>query len=247
MDIYIADNKKKLGTYAAQLGADLIRQGLAQNEFVNIVVATGASQFEMLEALVKADVDWTRVRCFHLDEYLDLPMEHPASFRKYLKDRLVDKVPLDEFYYVNGQNDAQEECQRLGQLINQHPITVAFVGIGENGHLAFNDPPADFNTDNPFIVVDLDLDCRTQQLNEGWFESLSDVPTKAISMSIKQILKSKHIICTVPDERKAEAVVKSIEGEVTPMVPASILQTHPQVSMCLDRHSASLLSRDPSS
>ena len=247
MDIFIADNKMEMGTYAARLGAKLIRDSLAQNEFVNIIVATGASQFEMLDALVKADLDWSRIRGFHLDEYLDLPKEHPASFRKYLKERLVDKVPLNEFYYVNGQHEPQAECLRLGQLITQHPITVAFVGIGENGHLAFNDPPADFNTDQPFIVVDLDQACRTQQLNEGWFESLSEVPTKAISMSIKQILKSKHIICTVPDERKAEAVVKSLEGEVTPLVPASVLQTHPQVYMCLDRQSASLLSRDFSS
>ncbi|MDH3709918.1 MAG: glucosamine-6-phosphate deaminase [Cyclobacteriaceae bacterium] len=243
MDIFIADNKKELGKYAAHLGAKLIREGLAQNEAVNIVVATGASQFEMLEELVKADLDWSRVKGFHLDEYLDLSIDHPASFRKYLKKRFVEKVPLNEFYYVNGQSNPEEECQRLGKLINEHPISVAFVGIGENAHLAFNDPPADFDTSHPFLVVDLDQACRTQQLNEGWFETLSDVPTRAISMSIKQILTSTHIICTVPDQRKAMAVAKSVEGEVTPMVPASALQTHPQVHMCLDRDSASQLSQ----
>lgn len=243
MNIFIAEDKKELGEQAAGLGADLIREGLDQHEMVNIILATGASQFEMLEALVKADLDWSRVRGFHLDEYLNLPIDHQASFRKYLKERFVDKVPLHQFYYVNGQNDPHQECQRLGALLQQHPILVAFVGIGENGHLAFNDPPADFNTDQPYLVVDLDLACRTQQLNEGWFESLSEVPTKAISMSIQQILKSTHIICTVPDKRKAQAVARAVEGEVTPLVPASVLQTHAHVHLGLDRESASLLSR----
>lgn len=246
MDIHVAENKKELGKHAAQLGAELIQGGLKKSEFVNIIVATGASQFEMLEALVKEEIDWSRVRGFHLDEYLGLSIKHRASFRKYLKERFVDKVPLNEFYYINGQNDPESECQRLNTIIDQHPVHLALVGIGENAHLAFNDPPADFETSHPYLVVDLDIDCRTQQLNEGWFETFSQVPSRAISMSINQILKSTHIICTVPDKRKAIAVVKSIEGDITPMVPASALQKHPQVYMCLDRDSASLLSRSPS-
>jgi glucosamine-6-phosphate deaminase len=179
---------------------------------------------------------------FHLDEYIGLPETSLASFRKYLKERFLTKVtPLKAAYLVNGENDPKEECRRLNKLISVHPIDVALVGIGENGHLAFNDPPADFDTDYPYIVVQLDAQCRQQQFGEGWFKSIDDVPHQAISMSIKQICKSEHIICSVPDKRKAMAVKNSLEQPVSNTFPASILQQHSDCRFYLDEASASLL------
>ena len=247
MKVNVSPTKVELGESAATDGAALIRKALAENDAVSIIVATGASQFEMLSSLVEQpDIDWSRVTGYHLDEYVGMPVTHGASFRKYLKERFVDKVPIGQFHYVNGEGldgngDVEAELARLGELISVQTVEVAFVGIGENGHLAFNDPPADFETEQPYLVVDLDEDCRKQQLGEGWFETLDNVPRRAISMSIRQILKSKHIICSVPDERKAKAVQGSIEGPITPEVPASIMQQHEQTTIYLDENSASLL------
>ncbi len=241
MEIFKFKSKVELGQKAAADGAELIRQAIAARCKANIILATGASQFEMLAALVKEAVDWSKVVGFHLDEYIGLLETHPASFRKYLKERFVDKVPIQEFHFINGEHDPREECKRVGEIIACHPIDVAFVGIGENGHLAFNDPPADFLTEEPYIIVKLDEACRRQQLGEGWFKTLDEVPDRAISMSIRQIMKSRAIICTVPDSRKAEAVKNVVEGEVTPAVPASILRQHPNVRLYLDENSAALL------
>jgi glucosamine-6-phosphate deaminase len=240
MEIIITENKHELGKQAAQKGAEIIRKAIAERGEANIIVATGASQFEMLSELVKENIDWSGVTGFHLDEYIGIDENHPASFRKYLKERFVSKVPLKEFHYVNG-NEAEKECKRLGEIISRHPIDVAFVGIGENGHLAFNDPPADFETEEPYIVVNLDHDCRRQQLGEGWFPTFDDVPKQAISMSISQIMKSKHIVCSVPDERKAEAVKNTLKSIISPVVPASVLQKHPSMWLFLDKKSASVL------
>ena len=241
MKISMFKTKSKMGKKAAADGVKFIRQAIEQRGSANIILATGASQFEMLAALVKENVDWTKVTGFHLDEYIGLPQTHPASFRKYLKERFVEKVPIKAFHFINGENEPKAECQRVGKIIMKHPIDVAFVGIGENGHLAFNDPPADFETDEPYITVALDEACRRQQLGEGWFKTLDEVPDQAISMSIRQILKSRAIICTVPDERKAEAVKNVVEGKVIPEVPASILQEHPRNMLYLDKNSATLL------
>ena len=241
MKISIFKTKEEMGRKAATDGADFIRQAIKQRGSANIILATGASQFEMLAALVKEDVEWSKVTGFHLDEYIGLPETHPASFRKYLKERFAEKVAINAFHFINGENKPATECQRVGKIIKAHPIDVAFVGIGENGHLAFNDPPADFETDEPYIIVKLDEACRGQQLGEGWFKTLDEVPNQALSMSIQQILKSKVIICTVPDSRKASAVKKTIEGEVSPDVPASILQQHPQAMLYLDENAAALL------
>ena len=242
MTIEILDSKTELGKMAAINGAHLIREAIKKNGFANIIVATGASQFEMLDSLVKQNIDWSKVTAFHLDEYIGLTENHPASFRKYLKERFVSKVSLQEFIYVNGDINPQEECRRLETKIVKHPIDVAFIGIGENGHLAFNDPPADFDTEKAYLVVKLDEHCRLQQMGEGWFSNLEDVPGMAISMSIKQIMKSKAIICCVPDGRKAKAVKNSLEADISPMVPASILKNHNAVWLYLDKSSASLLS-----
>lgn len=241
MEIVISETKQELGKKAALNGAEFIRKAILERGKANIIVATGASQFEMLNELVKEDIDWTVVTAFHLDEYIGITETHPASFRKYLKERFVDIVSPMVFNYVNGETDPYQECVRLGKLISKHPIDVAFVGIGENGHLAFNDPPADFETEQAYLVVTLDQECRRQQMGEGWFPTLNDVPKKAISMSIRQIMKSKAIICSVPDQRKAEAVKKTVEGTISPLIPASIMRNHEAVWLYLDKDSASLM------
>ncbi|HOV78113.1 MAG TPA: glucosamine-6-phosphate deaminase [Sedimentisphaerales bacterium] len=245
MNKYIYRNKKEAGAAAANSAAQAIRRAIRNKGQANIILATGASQFEMLEHLVASQgIDWLKVVMFHLDEYIGLGADHPASFRKYLQERFVDLVtPLKAAYFVRGDaEDPAEECRRLGVLISANPIDVACLGIGENGHLAFNDPPADFETEEAYLTVQLDEQCRKQQLGEGWFPRFEDVPSRAISMSIRQILKSKQLVVTVPDMRKARAVKNAIEGPVTPQCPASILQQHPNCSIFLDELSASLLS-----
>ena len=246
MTVCIYDNGYALGKAAGTDAAQLIRNAIQSNGRANIILATGTSQFETLGHLItEPGIDWRRVVMFHLDEYIGLPVDHPASFRKYLQDRFVSKVStLEATYFINGELDPGQECARLNKIIAGYPIDVALVGIGENGHLAFNDPPADFETENPFIVVDLDEKCRGQQLGEGWFKSIDEVPKKAISMSVKQILKSKNIICSVPGERKAIAVKNCLEEAVSNLFPASVLQQHPSCTIYLDDLSASLLSRN---
>jgi glucosamine-6-phosphate deaminase len=246
MDIEIMPDKAQTGKSAAAAGAALVREAAAQRGTANIIVATGASQFEMFEHLVREpDINWSKVIGFHLDEYVGLQITHPASFRRYLWERFVSRLPLPlrAFHYLDAEGDPQTECRRVSEIIRRHPIDVAFVGIGENGHLAFNDPPADFETEEPYIVVKLDDACRRQQLGEGWFPTFDDVPREAISMSVRQIMKSRAIICTVPDVRKAEAVRNAVEGEIAPRVPASILQRHERCTLFLDKPAASLLAR----
>jgi glucosamine-6-phosphate deaminase len=228
---------------AAQTAAEIIADAVSAKGRARIVAATGASQIRFLERLVaRRDLPWAKVELFHLDEYLGLPDTHPASFRRYLIDRLIAPTGIAVTHLLDGEQDPELVCRAAGQAIASAPIDVAFAGIGENGHLAFNDPPADFETREPFIIVTLDEACRRQQVGEGWFRSLADVPRQAISMSIQQILQARRILTIVPDLRKAQAVRDTVEGPVTPNVPASILQTHPQVTMWLDRDSASRLS-----
>ncbi|MDX5339412.1 MAG: glucosamine-6-phosphate deaminase [Cyclobacteriaceae bacterium] len=243
MTISISPNPIELGQKAGKTGAELIRKAIENQGFANIVLATGTSQFETLKQLLaEKDIDWSKVTVFHLDEYIGLPITHPASFRKYLMERFFSKVKLRAYHLIDGENDPEKECERLSTLIQNNPIDVAFVGIGENGHLAFNDPPADFETEKPYLVVNLDHACRMQQLGEGWFPNLEAVPTQAISMSIRQIMKSKSIICSVPDLRKAQAVKDCLKGKITNIHPASILQSHPDCQIFLDKESSSLLS-----
>ena len=243
MDIVISKDVKDMGKEAGTHAGRAIRNAISENGIANIILATGTSQFETLTQLIaEGDIDWSKVVMFHLDEYIGLPITHPASFRKYLKERFLMNVPpLKAAFLIDGETDASAECERLGKLISKHPIDVALVGIGENGHLAFNDPPADFDTEKPYLIVDLDDQCVQQQFGEGWFPSINDVPRKAISMSVKQIMKSKEIICSVPDSRKAVAVKNSLENPISNLFPASILQNHPHCTIFLDRSSAALL------
>ena len=242
MHLEVFDTKAELGQTAARDAAKIISQAIGERGAAFVIAATGASQFEFLDALVIEEIDWSKVTFFHLDEYVGLPESHPASFRRYLKERILSRVQPRSFHLINGEaGDVYEECRRVGELISRETIDVAFVGIGENGHLAFNDPPADFETDEPYIVVNLDQKCRQQQVGEGWFKSIDEVPNEAISMSIRQILRSRNILCIVPDHRKSVAVKNCVELEVSPMHPASILQKHESVTLYLDRESASLL------
>jgi glucosamine-6-phosphate deaminase len=244
METAVFETKSAMGKAAARKGAGMIAAALEVRGSATMILATGASQFEMLRELVKTGIDWSKVTVFHLDEYIGIPETHPASFRKYLKERFVDRAGPAAFHAINGEADPRAECDRLGAVIRKHLVDVAFVGIGENGHLAFNDPPADFDTKSPYIVVELDEVCRMQQLGEGWFPTLEAVPERAISMSVRQIMKSKTIICTVPDARKARAVKNTLEEIVSPLIPASILTTHRDAWLYLDRESASLLKRE---
>jgi len=243
LQLNIFTTKAELGQAAARDAAAVINRAVAERDSAYVIAATGVSQFEFLDALMLEPIDWSKVTFFHLDEYVGLPESHPASFRGYLRERIVSRVHPRAFHFIDGEaDDIHAECRRLGQLITQQAVDVAFVGIGENGHLAFNDPPADFDTDEPYIVVTLDDACRQQQVGEGWFRSINEVPSQAISMSIKQILRSLEILCIVPDRRKAQAVKASVELDVNPMHPASILQTHERVRLYLDRDSSALLS-----
>jgi glucosamine-6-phosphate deaminase len=241
--IEILSDKYTLGQAAADHAARSLRRTLSDQGSARIVAATGASQFEFLDALTSApNIDWSRVEVFHLDEYVGLPSTHPASFRKYLLERLIHKVGITRYHLLDGDGDPQGAVRRVGAELQSKPVDILFAGIGENGHLAFNDPPADFSVTAPYLIVDLDEACRQQQVNEGWFSKLADVPRKAISMSVQQILRSREIIAAVPDTRKARAVKACLEGEISPMMPASILRTHPNTTIYLDTESAALLS-----
>lgn len=244
MDKFVYQTSGDMAAAAARSAAEAIKDAIQTQGRANIILATGASQIEMLGCLTAAEgVDWGEVTMFHLDEYIGLGPDHAAGFGKYLRERFVEKVEgLGAAHFVaGGAEDPKQECGRIGRVIAEHPIDVALIGIGENGHLAFNDPPADFETEEPYIIVELDERCRKQQLGEGWFETLEQVPRRAISMSIRQILKSKSLIVTVPDRRKAEAVKNALEGEITPMCPASILQEHGDCKLFLDAEAALLL------
>lgn len=246
MDIHLTNNPKELGLAAGKKGATLIKMAIQEKGFANIILATGTSQFETIQQLISDhEIQWEHVQMFHLDEYIGLASSHKASFRNYLNERFVHLVPtLKKAFLINGEFEPTVECQRLAELILRNPIDVAFVGIGENGHLAFNDPPADFDTENPYIVVELDEACRAQQMGEGWFDTLQEVPKNAISMSINQIMKSSHIICSVPNERKAKAVRDCLTVEVSNLFPVSILQNHSSCKLYLDTQAAMLLPSD---
>jgi len=241
MEINIFKTKESMGKAAAEKAAKILKDAINKKGETNFVIATGASQFEFLENLTKmTSIDWGKTTMFHLDEYVGLSENHPASFRKYLKNRFISKVSPGHIHLIEGDaEDPEKECDRLNGIISQKDIDVAFVGIGENGHLAFNDPPADLDTEKAYIIVELDDACRRQQFGEGWFKSFEDVPKKAISMSVKQIMKSKHIICTVPDKRKAQSVKDCFKGDkISPDYPASILKKHENCFVFLDDQSS---------
>ena len=241
INLTISKDAKLNGKRAAELIANLINEAIKERGKARIVVSTGSSQFEMFEALLKLDVDWSKVEMFHLDEYVNLPESHIASFRKYLKERFVSKVNLKAAYFVSGEGNIEENISYLTKELIKDIIDVGIIGIGENGHIAFNDPPADFETDEAYKVVTLDQKCRAQQVGEGWFKSIEDVPTQAISMTPKEIMKAKHIVTVAPHSVKADAIYKTITTPISPMVPATLLKTHPDWHLFIDDASASKL------
>jgi glucosamine-6-phosphate deaminase len=244
MILKIFEDKTSLAKAAADQAATAVTGAIRDRGKARVIAASAASQFEFLEALTATPgIDWKRVELFHLDEYIGLPMSHPASFCKFLQERLIGKVGITDYHLLNGEENPVKVIRETSKFLSAAPIDVAFVGIGENGHLAFNDPPADFETEEPFIVVNLDEACRLQQVGEGWFKDLSTVPTQAISMSVRQVMKSKEILAVVPDARKAPAIKACFDGEINRMAPSSILRTHPNATVYLDTHSAALLSR----
>lgn len=241
MILKVFPDREALAAAAAAQAASAIRKAVGLRGDARIIAATGASQFQFLEQLTQSGIDWSKVEMFHLDEYVGLPASHPASFRKYLRERLIDKTGMKRVHLLDPDGDLPAMIAEVSAEIRKAPIDIAFVGIGENGHLAFNDPPADFESDEAYIVVQLDEACRRQQMGEGWFETVEDVPAKAVSMTVRQILKAEEILCVVPDRRKAEAVKNCFTGDVSPNAPASILRTHPNTIVYLDENSASLL------
>src|SRR6516164_10023104 len=244
MLLRVFDDRSALGAAAAEQAAAAIRRAVELNGKARVVAATAASQREFLTALTSTPgIDWSKVEVFHLDEYIGLPITHPGSFRKMLLEQLVQRTGITHYHLLDGDaGDPSQVIKRVGDALASGPIDIAFLGIGENCHIAFNDPPADFETQKPYIIVNLDEACRQQQVGEAWFADISQVPKQAISMSAKQILKAKEIIAVVPDKRKAQAIKACFEGEVSPMAPASILRRHPNATIYLDTNSASLLS-----
>jgi glucosamine-6-phosphate deaminase len=240
--ITVFENRAAVGAAAAEHAATLLRKRISEQGSARIIAASAASQLEFLDALVQQPgIEWPKVELFHLDEYIGLPMTHPASFCKFLEDRLIKRTGIEHYYFLNGLDNTADVIRRASEAIRSQPIDVAFIGIGENGHIAFNDPPADLDTEEPYITVALDEPCRLQQVAEGWFSSLNEVPTRAISMSVRQILKAKEILAMVPGDRKASAVKACFAGEISPMIPASILRTHSHATVYLDHQSAALL------
>ncbi|MFD2115558.1 glucosamine-6-phosphate deaminase [Paenibacillus yanchengensis] len=239
MQINIFGTADRSGLEAAKVSAQILEAAIAKQGNARIVLSTGASQFAFLEHFIKMDIKWDKVEMFHLDEYIGLPESHVASFRKYLKERFLQFVSIKQAHLVNGEVDPVQEVARLNEEISKAPIDLALIGIGENAHIAFNDPPADFVDEAPYKVVNLNDTCKMQQVGEGWFATLNDVPKQAITMGVQQILKSKHIISVVPNLAKADAVVNTLSGKVDPLVPATILKTHDNWQLYLDQHSAS--------
>ena len=241
MAVYILDNSEELGEKAADLIAKKLNEAIEKRGQARIILSTGASQFETIKYLVEKNVDWEKVTMFHLDEYLELPETHKASFRRYLKERFTSKVPV-KVHFVNTEGDVEENLKELTREIRKDIIDIGVIGIGENGHIAFNDPPADFETQEAYRIVALEERCRKQQLNEGWFPTLDEVPFKAVSMTAYQIMQCETIVSSVPGERKAEAVRNTLKSEeVTNMVPATLLKTHKDWHLFLDKESSSLI------
>ncbi|NMA82516.1 MAG: glucosamine-6-phosphate deaminase [Epulopiscium sp.] len=239
MKINILENSVELGREAAKYCADIIKKAIDEKGKARIILSTGASQFDTIKALIESDIDWSKVEMFHLDEYINLPESHPASFRKYLKERFISQIDLKQAYLVDGEGDVEETIAELTEAIRKEPIDLGLIGIGENAHIAFNDPPADFQTKDAYIVVNLNDTCKKQQVGEGWFETIEDVPKQAITMTVHQIMQCKHIVSCVPFKVKAKAIKDTFESPVSNLVPATILKTHKNMTLFLDHDSAS--------
>ncbi len=241
MKLIISKTKEELGKRSAEHAAAVINKAIEKQGYARILLSTGASQFPFFEEFIRCDVDWSRVEMFHLDEYVGITDAHPASFKRYLTDRFVSRVNLGKAHLIDGSRPTEETIAELTALLCEKPIDVGLIGIGENAHIAFNDPPADFNDTRAYKVVTLDERCLNQQVGEGWFESVADTYKQAISMTCPQIMRCKTIISVVPYAVKAEAVYKTLTCELTPDVPATLLKEHGDFTLYCDADSASML------
>ena len=242
MELQIMKSSREAGKKGAEKAEELIRKLIEEQGEFRMLIPTGQSQFEFYEAFTKMDLPWDKMEFFHLDEYVGLPMSHPASFRKYLKERVVDVIGIKRIHYIDGEGDLESMITNLTEKITEKTIDIGIIGIGENGHIAFNDPPADFDTQESYKVVELDERCRRQQVGEGWFASVDDVPKLAISATVSQIMKCRYIVSVVPHKVKAEAVKKTLEtAGVTEYIPATKLKEHENWYLYLDENSASEL------
>ncbi|SDW16586.1 glucosamine-6-phosphate deaminase [Paenibacillus sp. CF384] len=246
MNIRVVETAQQLGEEAAEHASRILQEVIERQGRARLLLSTGSSQFEFLKAFVKQPVEWSKVEMFHLDEYAGIEDTHPASFQAYLKERFISHVNLAKYHLVEGNGDIQQTIERLNVAIQEAPIDLAMIGIGENAHIAFNDPPANFETEEPYIVVELDDACKRQQVGEGWFPSLEDVPAQAITMSVRQIMKSKVILSCVPHAVKADAIKRTLENDITPLVPATMLRSHPNWTLYLDKQSAAQAIRSDS-
>lgn len=238
MEIFVCKDSKELGQKAAQHVGKVLRDCIQEKGEARIVLSTGASQLDTLEALIQENVDWSKVEMFHLDEYVDLPETHIASFRKYLKERFISKVNLKGAYLVDGD---LSHIPALTEKLREKIVDVGLIGIGENAHIAFNDPPADFATQDAYILVNLNDTCKQQQVREGWFKNVDEVPKQAISMSVSQIMKCKRIVSCVPYAVKAKAIYDTLNNDTTNTIPATILKKHEDFTLFLDQDSASMI------
>ena len=241
MKLIISNTKEELGNASAIHAAKLVNDAIAKQGYARILLSTGASQFPFFVEFVKQNIDWSKVEMFHLDEYVGISEEHPASFKRYLLDRFVNVVNPKCAYLINGQKNPEETIAELTALLNEKPIDVGLIGIGENGHIAFNDPPADFDDQRAYKVVTLDERCLQQQIGEGWFKNVDETYKQAISMTCSQIMKCKSIISVVPYKVKAEAIYNTLTRDLTPEVPATLLKQHADCTIYCDKDSASLL------
>ena len=244
MKLIISKDTKELGKASADHAAKLINQAISEKGYARILLSTGASQFPFFEEFIKEDIDWSKVEMFHLDEYVGISKDHHASFNKYLTERFVSKVPLKKANLINGEDNPEETIARLTALLSECPVDVGLIGIGENAHIAFNDPPADFYDTRAYKVVTLDQRCLQQQIGEGWFKNVDETYKQAISMTCPQIMKCKSIISVVPYKVKAEAIYNTLTRDLTPEVPATLLKQHLDCTVYCDADSASMLTEE---
>ena len=241
MKLIVCESQKDLGIRSADHAAALINEAIAAKGSARILLSTGASQFPFFDEFVQRNIDWSKVEMFHLDEYVGISKDHPASFNFYLTNRFVNKVNPGKYHLIDGTKDPEETIAALTALLDETPVDVGFIGIGENAHIAFNDPPADFADKRAYKVVTLAERCLEQQIGEGWFKSKEEAFKQAISMTCDRIIQCKHIISVVPYAVKAEAIAATLANDVTPDVPATLLKKHADTTVYCDPDSASLL------
>ena len=242
MKVKLYETTAAMGEAAAEQAAEVLKQAIAKNGSARLLLSTGASQFAFFEAFVKKDVDWKKVEMFHLDEYVGISKNHPASFNRYLRERFIDKVHPGKYHLIDGEKDPEATIKEITELLDRKQVDLGLIGIGENAHIAFNDPPADFADKRAYKVVDLADRCLQQQIGEGWFKTKEECYKQAISMTCDRIMQCKTIISVVPYAVKAEAIYATLTSPLSENVPATLLKNHADTTVYIDKDSASMLS-----